>query len=92
MNDIDPRVSVLVTEILGDLRGPVSPSEDADGWTVQSKQATQKYFLELQEAFSHGRELPPLGITRGLDHWGVSSGVLFEKIVDVMYRLTKAGE
>lgn len=72
------------------LRSPVSPEEDADGWTTKSKEAANNYLGTIEAALASGNRLPPLGIVRGLDHWGVVGGELLESIATVSNLLRDA--
>jgi hypothetical protein len=83
-------ISDRISELLIALSSPLTASEEADGWSPESKHATRKYLLGLQSALETGSELPPLGITRGLDHWGVIGGDLLESISEITNRIREA--
>lgn len=59
----------------------------ANGWTEQSQRVAIKYLSDLKSALISSRDLPPLGIVRGLDHWGVTGGDLLESIARVTNKL-----
>lgn len=69
-----------IENIVATLRLPVTEEEGAGGWTAQSKEAALKYFVGLQHSLESGQPMPPPGIVRGLDHWGIIGGALLESI------------
>lgn len=71
-------VEQAIETILARLSGPVSAEEAADGWTPKSKSATKLLFEDVKRKLQSGEQLPPLSISRALDHWGVVSGDLLE--------------
>jgi hypothetical protein len=77
------RVLSCIDDILSQLRHPVSAQEAIDGWDVESKDAARTYFELLSNSLKSDSPLPPLGIVRGLDHWGVIGGRLLDEIAKV---------
>jgi hypothetical protein len=70
------------------LSAPLSESERANGWTLESQQATLQLLGEIMTALRENRDLPAhLSLGRGLDHWGVEGGPLFEKTCAVSNHL-----
>ena len=72
-----------VSELLVTLSLPVSEEELSGGWSAGSKKAAERYFNELHTCIRDNKPLPPLGIVRSLDHWGVVGGNLLEKIAKI---------
>ena len=70
------RVDTLLTA----LRSPISAEDAQNGWTEASRTAAIEYFSRLQSSLEDRSRLPPLGIVRGLDHWGVTGGHLLSDI------------
>jgi len=67
-----------IEELKAALTAPLPGEELANGWTPKSQEATLALLHEIEEALPAKRELPSLSIGRGLDHWGVEGGPLFE--------------
>lgn len=76
-----------IESLMAMLGQPVSTEEAEDGWTQQSKEAALVYFTSLRQAITTGNSLPPLGIVRSLDHWGVVSGALLEEAARITNKL-----
>lgn len=76
-----------IDEVIADLSTPVSASESADGWTLESKKAIKAFFEDLQKKLQSDEALPPLNISRALDHWGVVSGQILEKSAQISNEL-----
>jgi hypothetical protein len=80
----------LVTAI-DDLIEKLSRRLDADellhGWSEPSQQAMLKSFQDLRVRLEAGERVPYLSIVRGLDHWGISGGELFQKAAQVDHEL-----
>lgn len=85
MNDLRNRL----LELLADLEAPVAEAERLDGWTVESKAAAARYFQGVESALRGLCALPPPGICRGLDHWGVEGGNLLERIATLSSQIHK---
>jgi hypothetical protein len=58
---------------------PLSQDDQAAGWTIKAQEATLKLLHEIRKALVEGQPISNLSIGRGLDHWGVDRGQLFEK-------------
>ena len=80
---IDTKISVL----LESLACPLSAIEAADGWTSESKSAMKVFSENLRKQLHSGNFLPPLNISRALDHWGVVSGELLEAAAKISNEL-----
>ena len=68
-----------LSHLLERLCSPPSSNEMADGWTTESKTAIANYFQRVKD----GSALPNVGLIRGLDAWGISSGSLFDESICV---------
>lgn len=66
---------------------PLSASEAADGWTPESKKVIKIFFEGLKQKLQSGETLPPMNISRSLDHWGVISGEILEKAAQISNEL-----
>ena len=82
-------ISREIEEIIAELSLPVTAAEDAAGWTPQSKEAALKYFFGMRTSLVSGTAIPPLGVARALDHWGVVGGELLEKIAKLTNKLRR---
>lgn len=69
------------------LSASVSASEATDGWTPESKKAIKTFFEGLKDKLQSGGDLPPMSISRALDHWGVISGEILEKSAQISNEL-----
>ena len=76
-----------IDEVIADVSAPVSASEFVDGWTPESKKAIKTFFEDLKRKLQSGEALPPLNISRALDHWGVVSGTILEKAAQISTEL-----
>ena len=70
----------LVIESLG---SPVTAKEASDGWTSKSKMAVHALMKSLKEKLQSGTELPPMSISKALDHWGVIDGEILERVAEI---------
>lgn len=84
---VNQTVDKKIDEVIADLSAPVSASESADGWTPESKKAIKTFFEDLKKKLQSGEALPPLNISRALDHWGVVSGSILEKSAQISNEL-----
>jgi len=75
-----------LSQLIARLCSPLSGNEMADGWTTKSKTAIANYFRKVKE----GSEKANIGLVRGLDAWGVSSGSLFDECLSVNRTLVDA--
>lgn len=73
--------------VIAELSAPISPAEVESGWTKESKQAIKSYFSEVRRCYVAVHPLPSLGVIRGLDAWGISSGDLFQQCIHVTLKL-----
>lgn len=80
-------LELKIDDIIADLSLPLSSSEAADGWGLESKQAIKLYFEELKHALQEGKALPSLDVCRGMDHWGVVRGPILEKAAQISNEL-----
>ncbi len=79
-----------IDDMLKGLQSPLSKSEIDCGWTVECQLAMKKMFIDIQEKLKNEQELPTVFIAKGLDHWGVSGGQLFEKAATISNHLREA--
>lgn len=84
---VNQTIDKKIDEVIADLSAPVSASESADGWTPESKKAIKTFFEDLKQKLQSGEALPPLNISRALDHWGVVSGSILEKSAQISNEL-----
>jgi hypothetical protein len=73
--------------LIAELSAPISPAEVACGWGQESKQAIKSYFSEVRRCYAAEHPLPALGVIRGLDAWGISSGYLCQQCIHVTLKL-----
>lgn len=66
-------------DLIAKLEQPLPPAELANGWTPQSQAAILSLLRNVRENVRQDGALPELSIGRGLDHWGVEGGPMFEK-------------
>ena len=83
----DQNILEKIDSIIEALSTSVSASEVADGWTPESKKAVKAFFEGLKEKLQSGEALPPMSISRALDHWGVISGEILEKSAQISNEL-----
>ena len=76
-----------IETMLARLSAPLSAEEAADGWTAESKSATKLFFEDLKQKLLRDESLPPLSISRSLDHWGVVGGNLLEAAARISNQL-----
>ena len=69
-----------IDAVLASLRSPISAEDDENGWTEGSIETAIDYFSRLRTSVKNSNPLPPLGIVRGLDHWGGTGGNLLIEI------------
>jgi len=84
LNEIDDLVTAL--------ENPLPADELANGWTPQSQAATLSLLAEMRNILSEDGKLPYANMGRGLDHWGVESGPLFEQVCVVSDHLSELRE
>ncbi|HEY0199050.1 MAG TPA: hypothetical protein VGC19_11010 [Rhodanobacter sp.] len=75
--------------VLRKLDNPLTDDDITNGWSTESQQAARTYFQSLKSALTSNSILPPLGIVRGLDHWGVTGGDLLREIARITNLLRK---
>jgi len=88
---VNQTVENQIDVMLAQLSAPLSTSEAADGWTSESKATTKTFFEGLKEKLQSGEPLPPLSISRALDHWGVIGGEMLEMAAKISNQL-RAGQ
>ncbi|WP_417068455.1 hypothetical protein [Niveibacterium terrae] len=69
------------------LSGELNSSEISDGWTPESKEAIKVLFEKLKSNLQSCEALPPMSISRALDHWGVVSGEMLEQAAQISNQL-----
>jgi hypothetical protein len=77
----------MIGTLIADVSVPLSEEELHNGWTIQSQQAFQKTLKRIETDIREGRDLPPLFLARGLDHWGVEAGELLRRAAQVSNHL-----
>lgn len=80
-------INLKIDQVMTMLAVPLSSAEAKDGWTVESKKAIKSYFEDLKEKLQSGDTLPPLNISRGLDHRGVVGGPILELAAQISNEL-----
>lgn len=73
--------------LIATLEMPLSPEELANGWTTQSQAAILSLLQNVRDSVRQDDALPELSIGRGLDHWGVECGPVFETACAISNRL-----
>ncbi len=82
---LDARLSVLVRieAMLAALSEELSAAERRFGWTDASRIVARALFEQMRTDVEAGKDVWSMpqyvSIVRGLDHWGISGGPLFEK-------------
>lgn len=56
-------------------------------WTAESMSATRLLFEEIKQKLQRGEQLPPLSISRSLDHWGVVGGDILDMAARISNQL-----
>ena len=84
---IESDLDGLLDLMLSRLTEPMSLDQMAEGWTAESKDAARSFFLGLKRDLQSNKPLPPLSISRALDHWGVTSGESLELATEISNRL-----
>jgi hypothetical protein len=87
----------LVSEvdlILDALGGELSAEDRRGGWSGGSQEAMRVFFsklrLDLLGSVDVAARPEYVSIVRGLDHWGVTSGPLFEQCANISYLIAKS--
>ncbi|AJE97262.1 hypothetical protein SG18_02110 [Pandoraea apista] len=76
-----------IETMLARLSAPISAVDEADGWTAESMSATRLLFEEIKQKLQRGEQLPPLSISRSLDHWGVVGGDILDMAAQISNQL-----
>ncbi|HLO65320.1 MAG TPA: hypothetical protein VK165_20345 [Azonexus sp.] len=84
---VNQTLEEMIDEVIIDLSNPVSALESVDGWTTESKHAMKIFFEDIKKKLRSNDELPPLFISKGLDHWGVVGGQILEKSAQISNEL-----
>lgn len=58
---------------------PLSQADQAAGWTTGAQKATLTLLGEIRNSLVEGRPIAKINIGRGLDHWDIEDGGLFER-------------
>ena len=73
--------------ILARLSTPPTEEEARNGWTRESKAGMHTLFHKMREDALQEKELSSVpeyvGLARGMDHWGISGGSLFDAASDI---------
>jgi hypothetical protein len=83
----DQNILANIDSVIDALSTPVNASEISEGWTPESKKAIKTFFEGLKNMLLSGEDLPPMSISRALDHWGVISGEILEKSAQISNEL-----
>jgi hypothetical protein len=69
------------------LSKPLTAEDTRHGWRDQSRSAILNLVEEMRADALRGRELRSVphyvGVVRGLDHWGISGGDLFDAVAAI---------
>lgn len=77
-----------IEAVMSNLAAPLSEDEAAGGWTEESKKAILKFFQNLLAEMKSGKEIPYVGLVRGLDAWGIErGGILYEEAMEIAREL-----
>lgn len=83
-------VSKLET-IINKLEKELPPPEIKNGWTEDSREGMLKFFQLLHSDLTSGAEVANrteyVTIPRGLDHWGITGGELFEEAAKISHAI-----
>jgi hypothetical protein len=78
---------VQLDNIIERLSQHLPQAEVRCGWTEESREAMRSFFEQMRIDASAGKELKFLpeyvSLLRGLDHWGIASGPLFEAAAEI---------
>jgi hypothetical protein len=86
---MDKRTAVLrkIEQMINKLSNPLPPSEIANGWSEESRQAMLKFFKNLHSELTSGQfnlaEHASFHLIRGMDHWGIIEGDLLEEAAEI---------
>jgi hypothetical protein len=81
---MDQHIVAAIDDLIEKLSGPLTGNEVANGWSERSQKAMLEFFQDLRlKLMSDDESLLYFSIVRGLDHWGVSGGELFQKAAEV---------
>jgi hypothetical protein len=75
-----------IEEVLLHLRSGLSEEDVRSGWTERAREAMIVFFDRMLRDVHTGQSLMPLEyrtILRGLDHWGVMEGELFDQSAEI---------
>jgi hypothetical protein len=77
-----------IQTVMSDLSAALTEVEAAGGWTEESKNAILMFFQDLLLEVESGKEIPYVGLVRGLDAWGINrGGTLYEKAMEIAREL-----
>lgn len=76
-----------IDDLIQKLSRPLDADELLHGWSEPSQEAMLKFFQDLRLKLEAGERVPYLSIVRGLDHWGISGGELFQEAAKVDHDL-----
>ncbi len=73
--------------MVGRLSNPLSPSDLAHGWSETSRIAMLELFEDLRRRLRSPSRLAEkyklLGVSRGMDSWGITGGELFDEAAEI---------
>lgn len=72
-----------IESVISRLKFSLTADEENAGWTVQSKEGYVPYFEELKTSIRDGKDIPYSALARSLDAYGVGSGDLYDKMMEI---------
>lgn len=82
-----------VEQMIAKLQGNLNDEDRRLGWNDRSQAAMLNFFRQFAEDLSSGKDLsncPHYGtVIRGLDHWGISDGELFNDAIVISNQFRK---
>lgn len=82
-----PTFLATLDKAIEHLVAPLDEVERQCGWSDESKASFGKLLTQMRADFLAGNELAPIpayrGLVRGMDHWGIGRGKLFEELAAI---------
>lgn len=95
MNNADDLMS-CIDAMIAMLSSDLSNDDRRCGWTESSRKAIRIFFEQMRIDVMKGESIVKMpqytGIVRGLDHWGVTRGRLFEKAATIAKIVRQQGQ
>lgn len=73
-------------KVIEQLNQPLSAVEMADGWSIAAKLGFAGALIEIAKAELPRTHPNRIHLARAMDHWGISSGVLADEILEANTR------